>query len=145
MPLPVKLAHLPPRLATGAFILNSGLGKRHADADTAAGLHAMAAGAYPFLKGVEPQKFVRLLSAGEIALGTALLLPVVPTALAGMGLAGFASGLVGMYLRTPDLHEPGSLRPTEQGTAIAKDSWMVGIAAGFVVEAIVDRCNRCRD
>lgn len=141
MRLPVRLAHLPPRLATGAFILNSGLSKRHADAETAAGLHATAAGAYPFLKAMEPRTFAKLLSAGEITLGVALLLPVVPTALAGLGMAAFAGGLLGMYARTPGMHEPGSLRPTQQGTAIAKDSWMLAIGVGFVIEAIADRAS----
>ena len=31
MALPVKLRHLPQRIATGAFILNSGIGKLNAD------------------------------------------------------------------------------------------------------------------
>jgi hypothetical protein len=142
MRLPVKLAHLPPRLATGAFILNSGLSKRNADEQTAAGMHGMAAGAYPFLKKVQPQRFIKLLSLGEMTVGAALLLPVVPTGLAGLGLAVFSGGLVGMYLRTPGMHEAGSPRPTEQGLVLAKDFWMLGIGAGFVLEALVDRFSR---
>ena len=62
MGLPMKFRHLPPRLATGAFILNSGLSKRNADPGSAAGAHGMAAGAYPFLGKLEPQKFMQLLS-----------------------------------------------------------------------------------
>ena len=143
MRVPVKLAHVPPRLATGAFILYSGLSKRHADEQTAAGTHGMAARAYPFLKKIEPRTFTKLLSAAEMALGAALLAPVVPTALAGLGLAAFGGGLVGMYLRTPSLREPGSLGPSEQGVAIAKDVWLLGTGLGFVVEAITDRCA-CR-
>lgn len=38
----VRLRHLPGRLTTGAFIVNSGLPKRHADDDTAAAVHGMA-------------------------------------------------------------------------------------------------------
>jgi hypothetical protein len=83
------------RLAAGAFILNSGLSKRGADADTAKGLHGMASTAYPALADMEPQQFTKLLSTAEIALGVALLLPVVPTALAGAGLTAFEAGLVG--------------------------------------------------
>ena len=83
MGLPVKLADLAPRFATGAFILNSGLGKRNVDPEHAAGLHGMASQAYPVLGKMDPQQFARLLSAGEITLGAALLAPVVPTALAG--------------------------------------------------------------
>jgi hypothetical protein len=48
----VRLRHLPGRLTTGVFIVNSGLSKRHADDDTAAALHGMAAVAYPFLRSI---------------------------------------------------------------------------------------------
>jgi len=75
--------------------------------------------------------FLRALAASEIALGAALLTPVVPAAVAGAGLAGFAAGLLGLYLRTPGMHE--NLRPTQQGTSIAKDIWLLGIGAGLVL------------
>ncbi|MBZ6292133.1 hypothetical protein KVH30_15280 [Streptomyces olivaceus] len=141
MRLPVELRHVAPRLATGAFILNSGLAKRGADEQTAAMMHGMAKNTYPFLGKVEPGKFVRLLSAGEIALGAALLLPVVPTALAGAGLTAFSAGLLGLYLRTPGMREEGGVRPTQEGTALAKDTWMLGIGIGFVVDGIQRRCR----
>ena len=139
MGLPVKVADIAPRLATGAFILQSGLGKRNVDDDHAAGLQGMAAGTYPFLGKMEPKQFAKLLSAGEIALGAALLAPVVPTALAGAGLAAFAGGLLGMYVKTPGMRKEGSLAPTPQGIGIAKDVWMLGIGVGFVVDALVNR------
>jgi hypothetical protein len=137
--LPVKLADIAPRIATGAFILNSGLSKRNAGPEQAAGIHGMASGAYPFLGKMDPQQFARLLSAGEITLGAALLAPVVPTALAGLGLTAFAGGLVGLYLRTPGMREEGSLAPTQQGIALAKDVWMLAIGIGFVAGAIANR------
>jgi hypothetical protein len=137
--LPVKFADLAPRVATGAFILNSGLGKRKLDPEHAAGLHGMASGTYPFLGKLEPQQFGKLLSTGEIALGAALLVPVVPTALAGAALTAFAGGLLGMYLKTPGMREEGSLKPTQQGVALAKDVWMLGIGLGFVADALANR------
>ena len=140
--LPVKLADMAPRVATGAFILNSGLSKRTADEGTAKGLHGMASGAYPVLGRLEPQQFAKLLSAGEITLGAALLAPVVPTALAGAGLAAFAGGLLGLYLRTPGLRKEGSLAPSQQGIGMAKDVWMLGIGVGFVVDALARRRDR---
>ena len=139
MGLPVKLADLAPRVAAGAFILNSGLNKRNVEPEHAAGLHGMASGAYPFLGKLEPQQFAKLLSAAEITLGAALLVPVVPTALAGAGLTAFAGGLLGMYLRTPGMHKEGSLAPTQQGIVLAKDVWMLGIGLGFVVDAVAHR------
>lgn len=129
----------PGRLAAGAFILSSGAGKWSADEETAARLHAMASGTYPFLAKLKPRDFTRLLAAGEVALGAALLLPVVPDALAGAGLAAFSGSLLGLYLRTPGLRREGSLRPTQQGVPLAKDVWMLGIGAGLMIDAITDR------
>ncbi len=138
MALPVKLRHLPQRIATGAFILNSGIGKLNADEETAAQLHGFAVGTYPFLAKLKPQDFVRLLGGTEIALGSALLLPVVPSALAGAGLAVFSGGLLGLYARTPGMRKEGSPLPTQQGIPIAKDVWMLGIGLGLVIDDLTD-------
>jgi uncharacterized membrane protein YphA (DoxX/SURF4 family) len=138
MALPMKLRHLPQRIATGAFILNSGIGKLNADEETAAQLHGFAVGTYPFLAKLKPQDFARLLGGTEIALGAALLLPVVPSALAGAGLAVFSGGLLGLYARTPGMRKEGSPLPTQQGIPIAKDVWMLGIGLGLVLDDLTD-------
>jgi len=52
-----KARRLPGRLAAGAFILNAGLGKWSADEETAARLHGMASGTYPFLARIKPKDF----------------------------------------------------------------------------------------
>ncbi|MCO6010964.1 hypothetical protein NE236_39005 [Actinoallomurus purpureus] len=135
----IRLRHVPGRLATGIFILDSGLNKRGADQPTAEALHGMAANAYPFLRVVDPKTFVRLLSASEMALGTALLLPVVPTAVAGAALTAFSAGLVGLYARTPGMRREGSVLPSQQGIPQAKDAWLLGIGLGFVVDGVLDR------
>jgi len=139
MDLRVKAWHLPPRLVTGVYFLNSGLTKRDADEVTAAQLHGFAAGTYPFFKKLSAKQFTRLLSAGEIAIGTLLVLPVVPAGLAGAALTAFAVGTLGLYLRTPGLRQEGSLRPTQQGIAISKDIWMVGIGLSLVIDELVER------
>src|SRR5260370_14809840 len=108
MRLSVKARHLPPRIAAGAFILNSGVGKWSADDEPAAQLHGFAVGTYPFLSKLKPRDFVRLLSATEMALGSALLLPIVPAAVAGAGLAAFSGGLLGLYARTPGMRKEGT-------------------------------------
>lgn len=128
--------HLPLRITTGAFILNSGLSKLQADEETATGLQMFAATAYPVLGGVQPKVFAKGLGAGEIALGAALLAPMVPSAVAGIGLAGFGVGLLGLYARVPGMREPGSIRPTEAGIPIAKDSWLVGAGATLALQGI---------
>ena len=48
----MKLAHIPLRVATGAYILNSGLSKQGLEGQAAEGMHAMAAGAIPALKKI---------------------------------------------------------------------------------------------
>ena len=142
--LAVKLHDVPGRLVAGAYILHAGLGKWGADEERAAGLHGAAANAYPFFKNMKPKQFATMLSAAEIATGTALLLPVVPTALAGLALTGFAGGLVTMYLRTPGMHQEGSVWPTPQGNALSKDSWLLGLGVGMVLDAVGRRRSRER-
>jgi hypothetical protein len=143
MRLPITPSEIAPRVATGAFILNSGLGKRGADEGTAAGLHGFAAGTYPFLKNVPPATFAKALSTAEITVGAILLTPLVPTAVAGAVLTGFSAGLLGLYLRTPGMTKPGrSVAPTQEGLPISKDVWMLGIGIGLLTRGIIDRQAR---
>jgi hypothetical protein len=134
-----KAWHIPVRLATGAYILNSGLAKRDADEATAQGLHGFATTAYPELQDTPPDKFVNLLSTGEIAVGALLLTPVVPTAVAGLALTTFAGMLGRLYLNGPGLREEGSLRPTDDGIPIAKDVWMLAIGTALTLDGLGDR------
>ena len=142
MGLPITLSEIAPRISAGAFILNSGLGKRGADAETAAGIHGFASGTYPFLKSVPPQQFAKGLAATEIGLGALLLTPFVPTAVAGAALTAFSGGLLGLYLRTPGMRKPGSLAPTQDGLAIAKDVWLLGIGVGLLTRGFIERKPR---
>jgi uncharacterized membrane protein YphA (DoxX/SURF4 family) len=142
MRLPITLSEIGPRLSAGAFILNSGLGKRGADEATATGLHGFASGTYPFLKNVPPQQFAKVLAYGEIAVGAALLTPFVPTAVAGAALTAFSGGLLGLYLNTPGMRKPGSLAPTQEGLTLAKDVWLLGIGVGLLTYGTVDRGPR---
>ncbi len=139
MRLRVKARHLPPRIATGAFILDSGIGKLSVDEETAAQLHGFAAGTYPFLKKMKPEDFVRALAATEITLGVALLVPVIPTIVVGTGLAAFSGGLLGIYANTPGMRKENSPFPTQQGTPLAKDAWLAGIGLGLVIDELTDR------
>jgi hypothetical protein len=139
MALPITLSEIAPRISAGAFILNSGLGKRSADEGTAAGLHGFATGTYPFLKSVDPATFVKVLAYSEIAVGTALLTPFVPTAVAGAALTAFSGGLLGLYLNTPGMRKPGSLAPTQEGLTVAKDVWLLGIGIGLLTRGTIDR------
>ena len=95
----------------------------------------MASGAFPFLAKVPPATFLKALSIAEIGTGTALLAPVVHNKIAGAALSAFAGGLMSMYLRTPALHEPGSVWPTQAGLAVSKDIWMLGIGLNLLTES----------
>jgi uncharacterized membrane protein YphA (DoxX/SURF4 family) len=136
------LRRLPLRLTAGAFMLNSGFGKVDADKSAAEQLHGFAAGTYPVLGKVEPELFAKVLSAAEIATGVALLVPFVPAAVAGIGLTAFSAGLIGMYLKTPGMRKQGSLRPTEQGIALAKDVWLLGIGLSLTFDGLAGKGGR---
>jgi hypothetical protein len=134
MSFAAKLRRAPGRITTGALILNSGLGKLKGDEATAQAIHGMASGAYPQFKKVEPKLFLKSLAIGEVALGASLLTPLAPAGLVGLGLVAFSGSLLGMWWRTPGMHE--GLKPTQAGTAIAKDIWMLGIGVGLVIDAV---------
>ena len=134
-----KAWQIPLRLASGAFILNSGLGKRSVPNEKAEGLHGFATTANPEFQSLDPETFTKLLSSAEITLGSALLAPFVPSWLAGTGLTAFSLGLMRLYLYAPGLHPEGSLRPTDKGIPIAKDSWLLGIGLALILGSMTDR------
>lgn len=133
-------SNVPVRLAAGAFILNSGLTKLQAEKETHQRLHGFASGAYPFLESAPPEQFGKALGAAEVALGGALLAPVViGDGLAGLALTSFAGGLLGLYMKTPGMRQEGSVRPSKDGTALAKDTWLAGIGLTLMLSSIGSR------
>jgi uncharacterized membrane protein YphA (DoxX/SURF4 family) len=130
----LKPRNLPTRIAAGAYILHAGIEKWNGDEQRATAVHGMAAGAYPIFKDMPPTRFLRLLAASEIVVGSVLLIPFVSNVRAGAALTGFSGGLVYMYMHTPALHKPGSYWPTPAGTAVSKDIWMLGIGLGLLVD-----------
>jgi uncharacterized membrane protein YphA (DoxX/SURF4 family) len=130
----MRLRNLPTRLATGAYVLHSGLEKWHGDEKQAAGVHATAAAAFPILEDIPPERFLRLLAVGEIATGSLLLIPFVPNEIAGAALTAFSGALVTMYLRTPKFHKPGSVWPQPAGIGVSKDVWMLGVGLGLIAD-----------
>jgi uncharacterized membrane protein YphA (DoxX/SURF4 family) len=133
----VSLTQIPLRLTTGAFILNSGIGKLGADEGTAQFLHGAAASTYPSLfKDMEPKKFARVLALSEIGLGAALLAPMVPATVAGAALTGFGGSLISMYLKTPSMTLDDGVRPSQEGTAVANDVWLVGAGLTLLSQGI---------
>jgi len=130
---------IPGRLATGAFILHSGIEKWNGPAAQADAVHGMAANAFPMLKSIPPPRFFKLLAASEIVTGALLLTPLVSNLVAGAALTGFSSSLLGLYARTPAMHKPGSIWPTQAGIPVSKDVWMLGIGLGLMVDGRLER------
>jgi hypothetical protein len=141
----LHLRNIPTPAAAGSYVLHSGLEKWNGSEEQAKGLHAAASGAYPVLDKVPPTTFIKVLSAAEIGTGALLLLPVVSNKLAGAALTAFAGSLVGMYLRTPAMRQPGSVWPSQAGIGVSKDIWMVGIGLGLLADDTTDSVRKRRN
>lgn len=120
------------RGVTGAFILNSGIGKRGLPAEVAGGMKQAASVGVPAFKNMDDTTFGTFLAYSEIGVGAALLTPVVPRRVAGAALAAFSGGLMAMYFRTPGMTEADGIRPTQEGTPLAKDVFMAAIAGALL-------------
>lgn len=140
----MKISHLPIRLAAGAFFLNSGISKLGMGEEQAAGMKQMGSAGVPLLEKVDDKTFAKALPIAEIGVGAALLVPFVPSFLAGAGLAAFSAGLVNMYLKTPGMTQEDGFRPTEQGIGLAKDITFLGIGATLVLDAIFGRRKKVK-
>lgn len=131
----MKLRHYPARLAAGAFILNSGLSKRGLPEEAYAGMQEAGSASVPAVKGLPAKTFGQALSAGEIALGAALVLPFVPTWIGAAGLAVFSGGMLNMYRNTDEMTQEDGVRPSEAGTGLAKDVFLAGIAGTLLLDS----------
>lgn len=128
----MKLSTALLRAVPGAFILNSGIGKLGMDEETAKGMQGMAANGVPMVKKMTSAQFGKFLSYGEIAVGAALLLPFVPTRIAGAALTTFSAGLVANYFAIDSMTEDDGIRPSQDGTPLAKDTWLVAIGTSLM-------------
>ena len=117
------------------FFVHTALAKRELDEKGAKGLHRFASAAYPVLRAVSPTTFVRGMTIAESALAASLLVPVVPAPIGAAGLTVFGSALMGTYARVPGLRREGSVRPSEIGLSLAKDTWMVAAGLALLVDA----------
>jgi uncharacterized membrane protein YphA (DoxX/SURF4 family) len=143
MKLAVSARRLPVRVATGVWILHSGIEKWFGDEDQAKFHHAMTISAFPFVRKIPPRRFVRILAACEIATGTVVLAPFISPALAGAALTALSTGLLTLYFRSPKLRKPGSVWPTFEGIAVSKDVWMLGIGLSLVADAVIEARRDC--
>lgn len=138
----MSLAQLPIRLTTGAFVLNSGISKLSLSDEEAEGLQQMAANGVPVLADMSPSAFRRFLAVTEIGVGAAQLIPKVPGWLAGSALTAFSAGMLNMYLNTPGMTREDGVRPTQEGTPVAKDSWMMGAGVSMIIDSTINTTAR---
>ena len=129
--------HVPIRVATGAYIVNSGLSKLKSTPEEAEQMHGWASSVYPMFKDMKSGDFAKLLAFGEIGVGALLLLPTVPSAIAGGALAAFGAGLTGLYLKTPGMTQDDGIRPTAEGVPLAKDVWLVGAGLTLAMQSAI--------
>ena len=73
-------------------------------------------------------------------MGAVLLLPFVPTVVAGAALTGFSAGLFGLYLRTPAMRRGANdLRPSLDGLALSNDVWLLGSGLTMLADGLGSR------
>ena len=130
----MSIIQIPLRLTSGAFILNSGIGKLGMDAESAEGLKQFASTGVPQFADWDSQTFTTFIAGTELALGTALLTPFVSKRLAGAGLLAFSAGLLSMYFRNSDMTQEDGIRPSEQGLTLSKDAFLAAIGAALVLQ-----------
>lgn len=120
------------RGVTGAFVLNSGLGKRNLPTEAAQGLQGFAATGVPQVTKMDPDTFGKFVAYSEIGIGAALLTPFVPPRLAGAALGTFSAGLLAMYFRNPAMTEADGIRPSQEGLSLSKDAFLAAIAGALI-------------
>lgn len=130
----MKLSNAILRGITGAYVLNSGLGKRDLPTEAAQGLQGFAATGVPAVTKMDPDTFGKFVAYSEIGIGAALLTPVVPRRIAGAALGAFSAGLMAMYFRNPAMTEKDGVRPSQDGLSLSKDVFLLAIAAALVTD-----------
>ncbi|WP_030015269.1 MULTISPECIES: hypothetical protein [Micrococcales] len=123
------------RAIPGAFIINSGLGKLNLDEQSAGYMQSMAAKAFPAVKDLDAATFGKALAYSELAVGGTLVAPFIPTRVAGLALGAFAGGMLAMYFKTEEFTLEDGIRPSQEGTAVSKDSWLAAIAIALIVQS----------
>lgn len=136
MEISANVRRAPLRLTTGAFVLNSGVSTFNADGVTAKRLQTAAAKLVPQVERMDPRTFAKAVAAGEVTLGTALMLPIVPPAIAGLGLSAFAASLLATRGSSNGGHvDVGGARP-ESAVPQATEAWMIGAGVSLLLDAL---------
>lgn len=141
MAISAKARRAPIRLSTGAYIINSGITDFNGNGNRTQQLQATVAQYAPQVNRIDPQLFAKLVAGGEVALGTALLVPKVPAAIAGLGLSAFAGTLLATQLRSPSsaprTETEAAANRSTRVEPIAKDAWLLGAGVNLLLDALI--------
>jgi uncharacterized membrane protein YphA (DoxX/SURF4 family) len=132
MEISANVRRAPLRLTTGAFVLNSGVSTFSATGEKTARLQSTAAKLVPQVERMDPRTFAKVLGAGEVTLGTALMLPVVPAAAAALGLTAFAASL----LATRSSNGQHTDSDGQPAVPNATEVWMLGSGVSLLLDAL---------
>ena len=136
MEISASVRRAPLRLSTGAFVVNSGIAAFSADNETTKRLQTTAARLMPQVEKMDPRTFAKVLGAGEVTLGAALILPVVPAAVAGLGLSAFAASLLATQRPTNGQHADATSQPATPAVPNATEAWMLGAGVSLLLDAL---------
>ena len=137
MEISANVRRAPLRLTTGAFVLNSGVNTFGADDETSKRMQASAAKLVPQVERMDPRTFSKVLAAGEVTLGTALMLPIVPAAVAGLGLTAFAASVLATQRPSNGQHaDTTGEQPANQAVPHATEAWMLGAGVSLLLDAL---------
>src|SRR5690625_7569769 len=64
--------------------------------------------------------------------------------MAGTALSAFSADMLNMYLNTPCMTQDDGVRPTQEGTPVAKDIWMFGAGASMIIDSMLNTSARRR-
>src|SRR5699024_11431985 len=63
---------------------------------------------------------------------------------AGVALSAFSAGMLNMYLNAPGMTQDDGGRPTQEGTPVAKDVWMLGAGVSMIIDSLLNTSSRRR-
>lgn len=130
----MRLSNAILRGVSGAYLLQSGLGKKDAPVEVYQHLQGMAATGIPQFKEWDAKTFGQFLWISEAAIGGLLLTPFVSKRLAGIALTAFSAGMLSMYFNNDEMTQEDGIRPSEAGISLSKDVFLSAIGAALMMQ-----------
>lgn len=122
------------RGVSGAYLIQSGLGKKDLPEEVYAGLKGMASTGIPQFGEWDDKTFGQFLWLSEVGIGGLLVTPFVNKRLAGAALLAFSAGMLSMYFNNDEMTQDDGIRPSQDGTPLSKDVWLGAIGAALMVQ-----------